>query len=389
MKVFLVGGAVRDELLHLPIKDRDWVVVGATEAQMKSHGYKAIGRDFPVFLHPDTREEYALARTERKSGHGYTGFEFHADPEVSLQEDLARRDLTINAIARDQDGTLTDPYGGIQDLQAKLLRHVSPAFSEDPLRVLRVARFAARYHHLGFRIADATLTLMQSMSSSGELKHLIEERVWQETVHALAELHPEIYFTTLEQCGALKIVLPEIAQGIFTLKQLPLKILQQAQHQNHSLTERFACISLQTVSATPQAIETIEKLAQRLRLPQDFRELALLINRHLQDYQKRPLSPCGVWQLIEKLDGLRRPERFEHFFRCAKLISTEVQQPTLETNTIMQLLNHARRIDSADLLAQGLKGKAIGDELRKQRIKITEQWLPKLETTPSVGNSHD
>lgn len=210
MKSYLVGGAVRDGLLGLPIKDRDWVVVGATPQQMLDAGYQQVGRDFPVFLHPDSHEEYALARTERKSGSGYTGFTCYAAPDVTLEQDLLRRDLTVNAMAQDADGSLIDPYGGRHDLQQRILRHVSPAFGEDPLRVLRVARFAARYAHLSFRIADETLALMREMTDAGELAHLTPERVWKETESALGTRNPQVFFQTLRDCGALKVLFPEI-----------------------------------------------------------------------------------------------------------------------------------------------------------------------------------
>ena len=210
MKSYLVGGAVRDRLLGLPIKDKDWVVVGATPQQMLDAGYQQVGRDFPVFLHPDSHEEYALARTERKSGSGYTGFTCYAAPDVTLEQDLLRRDLTVNALAEDADGTIIDPYGGQQDLQQRILRHVSPAFAEDPLRVLRVARFAARYAHLSFRIADETLALMREMADAGELAHLTPERVWKETESALGTRNPQVFFQTLRDCGALKVLFPEI-----------------------------------------------------------------------------------------------------------------------------------------------------------------------------------
>ena len=210
MKSYLVGGAVRDALLGLPVKDRDWVVVGATPQQMLDAGYQQVGRDFPVFLHPQSREEYALARTERKSGAGYTGFTCYAAPDVTLEADLLRRDLTVNALAQDADGAIIDPYGGQNDLRQRLLRHVSPAFSEDPLRVLRVARFAARYAHLGFRIAEETQALMAAMVEAGELAHLTPERVWKETESALTTRNPQVFFQTLRDCQALKVLFPEI-----------------------------------------------------------------------------------------------------------------------------------------------------------------------------------
>ena len=211
MKIYLVGGAVRDALLGLPVTERDWVVVGATPDEMQAKGFRPVGQDFPVFLHPKTQEEYALARTERKSGHGYGGFTFHAAPDVSLDDDLVRRDLTINAMAQEEGGQVFDPFNGRMDLKARLLRHVSPSFAEDPLRVLRVARFAARYHWLGFRVADDTLVLMRQLADSGELDYLVPERVWKETSRALMERDPQVFFQVLHACGALKVLLPELA----------------------------------------------------------------------------------------------------------------------------------------------------------------------------------
>lgn len=221
MRIYLVGGAVRDKLLHRPVNERDWVVVGADEKQMLTHGFKPVGRDFPVFLHPDTGDEYALARTERKSGHGYGGFSVNAASNITLEEDLLRRDLTINAIAESSDGKLIDPYGGQKDLQARVLRHVSPAFAEDPLRILRVARFAARYHHLGFAIAPETVELMRQMVEAGEIEYLVAERIWKEVSRALTEPDPDIFIRVLRECGALPVFLPELEQ-LFGVPQPPI-----------------------------------------------------------------------------------------------------------------------------------------------------------------------
>ncbi|MEO7726976.1 MAG: multifunctional CCA tRNA nucleotidyl transferase/2'3'-cyclic phosphodiesterase/2'nucleotidase/phosphatase, partial [Burkholderiales bacterium] len=272
MKIYAVGGSVRDELLGLPVTDRDFVVVGATPAEMVKLGYKPVGRDFPVFLHPETKEEYALARTERKTARGYHGFEFHAAPEVTLQEDLARRDLTINAIARDTDGTLVDPFGGAADLQARVLRNVGPAFAEDPVRILRVARFAARFD---FALAPATLQLMREMVAHGEADALVAERVWQELARGLMERQPSRMFKVLAECGALSVVLPELA-GRYkgAAAENWLGALDAAAVRRLALPARFALLTMQ---AGDQAIES---LCARLRVPQDCRELALLAARY-------------------------------------------------------------------------------------------------------------
>ena len=253
MQFYLVGGAVRDHLLGHPYHEKDYVVVGATPEQLLAQGFQPVGKDFPVFLHPETKDEYALARTERKSGHGYHGFEFHTDPSVTLEQDLIRRDLTINAMAMDNDGNVYDPYGGQQDLCNKVLRHVSDAFVEDPLRVLRIARFAARYHALGFVVAPETLLLMQELAESGELHALTPERVWKETSRALMEARADVYFETLRACGALKVLFPEL-DALFGIPQRPeyhpeidsgvhtMMSLQQACRANYSLDVRFAVL---------------------------------------------------------------------------------------------------------------------------------------------------
>ncbi len=268
---YLVGGAVRDRLLGHPVKDRDWVVVGSRVSEMLALGFKPVGKDFPVFLHPVTAEEYALARTERKSGHGYSGFVCHADPSVTLEDDLRRRDLTINAMAEAPDGTLIDPYHGLQDLNARCLRHVSAAFSEDPLRILRVARFAARYAALGFQVVDETLALMQQMVVSGEASHLVPERVWQETVRALAEPTPTRYFKVLHDCGALAVILPPIAQAL-DAHWSNVKALELAQEA--SPLERFGCIASPLAAEKPQAM--IQALERALRLPREYLDLIRL-----------------------------------------------------------------------------------------------------------------
>lgn len=303
MKFYSVGGSVRDELLGLPVADRDYVVVGGTPAQMVALGYKPVGKDFPVFLHPQTHEEYALARTERKTARGYTGFEFHTAPGVTLEEDLARRDLTINAIARDEAGNIIDPFGGVADLNAGVLRHVGPAFVEDPVRILRVARFAARF---GFAIAPETLVLMRRMVENGEADALVAERVWQELARGLMERQPSRMLQVLRDCGALAVVLPELTgQLVGTAGKHMPAVLDAAAVRGLGLGERFALITMRAEEAA------ISELCERLRLPQDCRELALLAAHYHADIEKAAaLQADAVLWLLQATDALRRPGRF-------------------------------------------------------------------------------
>ena len=338
MEVYLVGGAVRDELLGRAVKERDWVVVGATAEEMQRQGMQQVGRDFPVFLHPQTHEEYALARTERKTGAGYHGFSTDSSPAVTLEQDLARRDLTINAMARSTDGRLIDPYGGQQDLKARQLRHVSPAFPEDPLRVLRVARFAARFAALNFRVADETLGLMRQMSSSGELAALVPERVWQETRRALEEQSPQVFFEVLRECGALAQVFPEL-EALFGVPQPEqwhpeidtgvhtLMVVKMAAALSPLATVRFAALVHDLGKAdTPrdkwprhaghevQSVQRVQQLCARLRIPNDYRDLAVLVARHHGVVHRAfELRAATVLDLFTHTDALRRPERFEQF----------------------------------------------------------------------------
>lgn len=333
MQAYVVGGAVRDALLGLPVKDRDWVVVGSTADAMLAQGFRPVGRDFPVFLHPVSNEEYALARTERKSGHGYTGFVCHASPEVTLEDDLRRRDLTINAIARDADGRLIDPYGGIADLEARLFRHVSPAFAEDPLRILRVARFAARF--TDFSIAPETLTLMRRMVDEGEVDHLVAERVWQELARGLMEARPSRMIRSLRDCGALARILPEVDR-LFGIPQPPqhhpeidtgehvLMVIDQAAAAAQPLAVRWACLLHDLGKGdTPAAVlphhyghevasaRRAREVSARLKAPADCRELAeMLAREHGILGQAAILRADTMVKLIERCDALRRPERF-------------------------------------------------------------------------------
>ncbi|MES2606417.1 MAG: multifunctional CCA addition/repair protein, partial [Pseudomonadota bacterium] len=337
MKIYRVGGAVRDKLLGLPHKDSDWVVVGATVEEMLQQGYTQVGRDFPVFLHPKSKEEHALARTERKSGSGYTGFVVNASPDVTLEEDLLRRDLTINAIA-DDHGTLIDPYGGQNDLEARILRHVSPAFAEDPLRVLRVARFAARFAHLGFTVAPETLALMRALVDAGELQHLIPERVWQEIHNALTSKSPQVFVQVLRDCGALPVLLPEM-NALFGVPQPEffhpeidtgvhmLMVMEQAAKLSEETTVRFAAMvhdlgkGLTPATVLPShtgheesGVALIEQLCQRLRVPNEHRELAVIVSRHHTRCHKAMKHKAeDLVQTLESCDALRRPQRFEQF----------------------------------------------------------------------------
>jgi tRNA nucleotidyltransferase (CCA-adding enzyme) len=311
VKIYEVGGAVRDELLGLPVKDRDYVVVGATPEDMVELGFRPVGRDFPVFLHPDTHEEHALARTERKTARGYHGFEFHAAPDVTLEQDLERRDLTINAIARDEEGLLIDPFNGVEDLTAGILRHVSPAFSEDPVRILRVARFAARF---GFDIAPETFDLMRSMVRAGEADALVPERVWQEVSRALMEERPSRMLEVLQECGALARIAPELAVMYEEPEraQTALEALDAAAAAGDVLEVRFAALAR---SLDPYAVET---LTTRLKPPAAVRDLALLAARHANTVlDAEELPPEAILELLNAVDPWRRPERFEALLRAA------------------------------------------------------------------------
>ncbi len=335
----MVGGAVRDALLGLSVQDRDYVVVGASPAEMLAQGFKPVGRDFPVFLHPQTREEYALARTERKSGHGYTGFTFHAAPEVSLEEDLARRDLTINAIAQAGDGTLTDPFGGVADLRARILRHVGPAFVEDPVRILRLARFAARF--ADFSIAPETIALMRQMVIDGEIDHLVAERVWQELSRGLMENKPSRMFAVLRECGALARLLPELDR-LFGVPQRAdyhpeidtgvhvMMALDCAAGEARELPVRYSVLlhdlgkGTTPLSDLPRhpghearSVKLVEEVSARLRVPVECRDLARLVARYHGDIRRgRELRAATVVKLLERTDALRRPQRFEQLLQA-------------------------------------------------------------------------
>ncbi|HEY5897809.1 MAG TPA: multifunctional CCA tRNA nucleotidyl transferase/2'3'-cyclic phosphodiesterase/2'nucleotidase/phosphatase [Burkholderiales bacterium] len=343
MKVYVVGGAVRDELLGLPVQDRDHVVVGSTPEEMERLGFKPVGRDFPVFLHPETHEEYALARTERKSGRGYKGFSVQASPEVTLEDDLRRRDLTINAMAKAEDGTLVDPFNGRRDLEEGVLRHVSEAFAEDPVRILRVARFAARF---GFRVAEETLELMRRMVRSGETDYLVAERVWQEFSRGLMEREPQRMFEVLEACGLKAKLLPEI-DAVGKLEG--------------SLAQRFARL------AWPLKETEVEALCDRLRAPNEARELALLACRHrLALRASRLATPQALLELLKRVDAFRRPQRFEDLLAVARR-----DVPLIDTSRLERALQAAGAVDAGAIAAQAPSPADIGrlvDEARVQAI---------------------
>ena len=397
MEVYLVGGAVRDELLGIPVKERDWVVVGATPAELERRGFRPVGRDFPVFLHPQTREEYALARTERKTGPGYRGFEVHCAPEVTLEKDLGRRDLTINAMARDRDGHLVDPYGGLKDLEERRLRHVSAAFTEDPVRILRVARFAARFADLGFTVAGETNDLMHEMVAAGEVDALVPERVWQETHRALAEPRPDAFLEVLRGCGALARIYPEI-DALWGVPQPErwhpevdtgehmLRVMRQAASLTDSPRVRFAALVHDLGKGTtppelwPRHIgheergaTLVRRLSERLRIPTDFRHLAELTARwHGLAHRALELRPATILQLLEHCDAFRRPERFREF-----LVACEADfrgRPGWETRPYPEAELLASALDAASAVSvgaderRGLDGEQIGELLRRKRV---------------------
>ena len=408
MNVYLVGGAVRDQLLGLPVKDRDWIVVGTNPATLLSLGYQQVGKDFPVFLNPKTKEEYALARTERKSSAGYTGFICDFSPTITLEQDLIRRDLTINAMAQSEDGEIIDPYGGKQDLENRILRHISPAFSEDPLRVLRVARFAARYHSLGFKIASETLALMAELAQSGELQHLTAERVWLETEKALNEKNPEIYFETLHKTGALRVLFPEIdaLYGVpnpvkhhpevdsFIHTMLVLKQAVNLTENNPILNKsavRFAAICHDLGKAlTPQnilphhygheqaGIKPTRSLCKRLKVPSYFQELAeLTCEFHTHIHKAFELRAETVITLFNRFDVWRKPQRFQEFLQVC-LADTRGRtgfenKDYPQIDYINQLLHAANEVDVQQVIADGFEKQEIRNELTKRRILAVKQ----------------
>lgn len=410
MEIYKVGGAVRDKLLGLPVRDVDWVVVGAREDEMLEKGFRQVGKDFPVFLHPKSGEEYALARTESKSGHGYTGFAVNADTSVTLEQDLKRRDLTVNAIAQDKDGNLVDPFNGQHDIKDRILRHVSPAFSEDPLRVLRVAKFAARYHHLGFTIAAETTSLMQDMVSAGELEHLVSERVWLEVEGALKEKNPVVFFRTLRECGALAVILPEV-DALFGIPQPPqyhpeidtgvhtLMCLEQATELSDDPVVRYAILVHDVGKGlTPAAnwphhykhetlgLGLLDSIAQRLKVPRRYKELARLVcEYHTIMHRILELRSVTILRLLEALDAFRRPRRMHRFMLAceadARGRTGQENQDYPQRDRLLAAYEAASNLDLAGLLEQReIKGKyshGIREFVKEQRLAAIQQALGK------------
>ncbi len=370
MQVYLVGGAVRDELLGYPTSEFDYVVVGATPEEMKSKGFSPVGKDFPVFLHPKTKDEYALARTERKSGHGYLGFTFNAAPDITLEQDLIRRDLTINAIAKSESGKFTDPYGGQSDIEHKTLRHVSEAFREDPVRILRTARFAARYHHLGFSIADETLALMKTMVENGEANHLVSERVWKEFSRAFTERHPEVFLQVLFECGALRVVAPELEAP--SQNAATIAALQTSCAQSKNINIRIAALFHELASTNNQdRKELVTTFFDRISAPKETRELVILVVRHSDIFSSAlELSAEQLLTLFSSCDAIRRRERFENFLlSCKALHISQEDKPYPQMDYLLSGLSEVKNMDIQSLLSQGLKGKELGDAITIQRIE--------------------
>lgn len=410
MQIYKVGGAVRDRLLGQPVTDIDWLVVGATVEQMLAQGFRPVGDDFPVFLHPQTGEEYALARTERKSGQGYGGFTFFASPDVSVEDDLIRRDLTINAMAEDAQGQLYDPYGGQRDLEARLLRHVSPAFAEDPLRVLRVARFAARYAPLGFRVADETLALMRQLSESGELQALTAERSWKEISRALMEPRPDVFFQVLRDCGALAELLPEV-DALFGVPQTALHhpeidtgvhvlmALQQCATHAQPLAVRWASLLHDLgKGSTPAAdwprhiahevrgLKQVRAVNARCKAPKDCQELALLVcEYHTHGHRALELKASTLLELLQNFDAYRRPQRFAEFVAACEMDARGrlgfEQRDYPQARYLLGAASAARAVPVQPLLEQGFKGAELGAALQRERLQALKAYKASAQPT--------
>lgn len=409
MEIYLVGGAVRDKLLGRKVTEQDWVVIGATPEMMLAQGFAQVGKDFPVFLHPRTKEEYALARTERKSGLGYTGFICDFSPDITLEDDLLRRDLTINAMA-EKDGEIVDPFGGQQDLKNRILRHVSPTFREDPLRVLRVARFAARYAYLGFSVADETLSLLQEISASGELENLTIERVWQETERALSENTPSVYFQVLRDAHALAVLFPEVDR-LFGVPQRAeyhpeidtgihtLMVLDQAAKLSDKTAVRFAALLHDLGKAdTPKSewprhiqheqrgLPRVRELCARLRPPKMHQELAEMASLyHLECHRVHELRPETLLKKLSAMDAFRRTERFEDFLLVCeadargRLGFEEKEYP--QAAYFREALDIAKAVDIKPLLEQGYKGTDLATAIERSRTQALSTW--------KQGKSHE
>ncbi|WP_428353088.1 multifunctional CCA addition/repair protein [Methyloprofundus sp.] len=411
MKAYLVGGAVRDTLLNLPVRERDWVVIGETPEAMITRGYTEVGKDFPVFLHPQTKDEYALARTERKTTHGYTGFAVHATPDISLEDDLIRRDLTINAMAIMDNGEIFDPYGGQQDLANKVFRHISPAFCEDPVRVLRIARFCARYQHLGFSIAPETQELLQQMVVQGEIDHLVPERVWAETVKALGEKSPAAYFQALRDCGALARIFPEL-DALFGVPQPAqhhpeidtgvhvLMVLEQATLLSDKCTVRFAALMHDLGKALTPAekwpshhghetlgIDALKTLAQRLRVPNNYQKLALQVMQyHTHCHRAFELRPSTLCDMLVSIGAFKAENQLNDFLLACEADArgrTGFEQTDYpQVDYIRAAQKAAKRIDSSAISDCNIQGKQIGQEIHRLRTheisKVKKQFTQKI-----------
>ena len=419
MKIYLVGGAVRDRLLGRHVGDRDWVVVGASPQAMLDAGFRPVGRDFPVFLHPDTGEEHALARTERKSGHGYHGFTFHTSPEVTLEDDLVRRDLTVNAMAEDADGTLIDPWGGQRDLAARVLRHVSPAFAEDPVRILRLARFAARFHD--FSVAPETLALMREMVDAGEVDHLVPERVWQELARGLMEERPSRMFEVLRDCGALARLLPEVDR-LWGVPQRAdhhpevdtgvhlMMVMDMSARLHGSLPVRYACLGHDLGKGTTPAdvlprhlghegrsAQLLKAVGERLRVPNDCRELADVVAReHGNIHRSSGFGAEAILRLLERCDAIRKPQRFHDVLLACECDARGRlgfgETPYAPGPRLRDALACVLAVDTAAVSAQaiidGLRGPNIGERITKTRLLTLTQHLgnhPPLSATDSCA----
>ena len=409
MEIYLVGGAVRDKLLGLPVKDRDWVVTGATPDDLTRLGYTAVGKDFPVFLHPDTHEEYALARTERKTAAGYHGFAFHADNDVTLEDDVQRRDLTINALAEDKDGNLLDFVGGKKDLDNRLLRHVSPAFAEDPVRILRIARFAARFAPLGFKVADSTMSLMRDMVSKGEVDALVAERVWQEMVRALAEPAPEVFIEVLRECGALKVLFPEIDR-LFGVPQPEehhpeidtgvhtMMVLQQSVILSDEPIVRFAALTHDLGKGTTdkkilphhygheeRGFSLVKALCKRYKIPNDFRQMAEIVARyHTHCHRVFEVKAKTILKTLNAVDAFRKPQRFEQFLLACTADShgrTGYENYHYKQAPFFSLVRQkTAEVDVQAIIKDGFENEKISEELHRRRLNVVKDMLKKEVT---------
>jgi len=395
LEIYLVGGAVRDQLLGYPIKERDYVVVGASPDEMLTQGFRLIGKDFPVFLHPKTHEEYALARTERKIGPGYKGFSCYAAPDVTLEEDLQRRDLTINAMAQTSSGQIIDPFEGQKDIEKRLLRHVAPAFSEDPVRILRVARFMARFSPLGFRVAKETMALMKTMVSVGEVKALVPERVWQEFSIALTESAPQAFIKTLYDCGALAVLFPELQVSYKQYERIAdqrirgqhryLSVLEKAVVLTDDPQVRFAAIFCDLGKGileeeTQAGIHSIQALCQRYRIPHAYSSLAVMTAAyHLLCHRALELGAPSLYLLLEKTDAFRQSSRLDQFLLVCEAdfqaYSGSSNIVYLQKDRVLAAFSAAKSVSAGKVKKLGVTGAALGKKLVEHRIQAISQFL--------------